>query len=330
MEILDISTQLCGILVFLHNPTRPILHLDIKPENLLFVDRNLKLIDFGSAICRNQQKEGQLIFGTPAYCAPEMKNMGILTEQTDIYCMGKCMEYLLFHTPKAPKGYRNIVERCLRKRGKEYISAEQVLKDLERLRRKKTEEKNRETWYAVTGVNSEHDSSMAALQLAMYLRDRYNKPVLYLDCTKGHWMEQLEQSEKSIKSGDSKGFVFERNKITVAKRVAPQEISGWRDRGYANIVICFGTDSPLSSVCPFKLCICAGAVTEFCLEQWNKLLLALSRKEKVAVALTGGDIHLAKKQLLRFGTVVKLPLYFRAFKQSKPFKREMKKLLNGR
>ena len=329
--LLDISKQLCEILIFLHNPSRPILHLDIKPENLLFVNRKLKLIDFGSAICRNQQKEKRLIFGTPAYCAPEMKNMGELTEQTDIYCMGKCMEYLLFHAPKAPKGYRNIVDRCLRKNGKEYVLAEQVLKDLEGLGRNKATDRTKEVWYGVTGTISEQDSCMAALQVAMYLRDRYEKPVLYLDCTQGHLMEQMEKSENQKQnSGDKKGFVFEQNDITVAKRVAPQEISGWRDRGYTYVVVCFGKQNPLLSGCPFKLCICAGAVTGFSLEKWRELILPLSRTEKVAVALTGGDVRLAKQEFGKKCRIRKLPTYFQLFKQSKPFKRQMKYLLGGR
>ena len=329
--LLEISIQLCDILIFLHNPARQILHLDIKPENLLLLNHKLKLIDFGSAICQKQKGETELIFGTPAYCAPEMKTMGKLSERTDIYCMGKCMEYLLFHTPKAPKGYRNIVDRCLRKKGKEYAGAEQVRKDLERIRHRKTQEKCKEKWYAVTGVLSEHDGSMTALQLAMYLRDRYKKAVLYLDCTQERLMEQLEQTEQqNEKQGEQKNFVFEYNQITVAKRVAPQEISGWRNRGYAFVVACFGKQSPLLSDCPYSLCILAGAVTEFNLEQWKKQLLPLGRANRTAVALTGGNIALAKREFGRMCRIRPLPAYFEAFGQSNIFRRQMKCLLKNK
>jgi serine/threonine protein kinase len=326
--LLEISIQLCEILIFLHHPARNILHLDIKPENILFENHKMKLIDFGSAICRNLQNEELFIFGTPAYCAPEMKGTGILSEKTDIYCMGKCMEYLLLHTPKAPKGYRNIVHMCLRKADKEYETAEQVLKDLKRLLRKKTVEKQREIWFAVTGVTSEQESSMAALQLAMYLRDRYKKPVLYLDCTEGRWMEHLEHSKNRKETlRGQQGFVFERESVTVAKRVAPQEVNGWRDRGYSLVVSCFGINAPLAPEGGFHACLLAGAITEFNLTQWKTMLLSLDRVENLAVALTGGDFRLAKCLLGRRCRIGRLPMYFEAFGQSKPFRRQMKQLL---
>ena len=326
--LLEISVQLCEILIFLHHPARNILHLDIKPENILFENHKMKLIDFGAAITISQQNEERFIFGTPAYCAPEMKNQGILSEKTDIYCMGKCMEFLLRHTPKAPKGYRTIVSRCLREEEKEYETAEGVLKDLQKLLRKKATEKSKETWYAVSGPASEEESSMAALQLAMYLRDRYKKPVLYLDCTKGHWMEHLENlTIRKEELRGQQGFVFERDGITVAKRVAPQEVNGWRNRGYSLVVSCFGINIPLTPegvTCGWLL---AGTVTEFNLNQWETMLLAFGRSEKTAVALTGGDIRLAKRFLGKKWGIECLPLYFEAFGQSKPFRKHMKRLL---
>lgn len=322
--LLEFSIQLCNILIFLHNPARKILHLDLKPENILLVDHKLKLIDFGSAICQRTQNGSEVIFGTPAFCAPEMKTMGKLTERTDIYCMGKCMEYLLFHTPKAPKGYRNIVESCLRKVEKEYADATQVLADLNRIRCKKTAEKNRENWYAVMSALSEQDSSMTALQLAMYLRDRYHASVLCLDCTKEGVMEYQQRKE-----GDANSFATERKQIKVVRRVALWEVNGWRGRGYTRIVVCLGKQSPLLSETPYRICICTGAVTEFNLEQWNKMLLPLCSTYQTAVALTGGDIALAKKEWKGLCRVQKLTPFFCAFEQSKPFRRQMKHLLDG-
>ena len=327
--LLDISRQLCDILLFLHNPARQILHLDIKPENILFSNHKLKLIDFGSAICQ-RQNDGGPVFGTPAYCAPEMQTMGNLTERTDIYCMGKCMEYLLFHTVDAPKGYREIVNRCLRKTDREYEAVWQIRKDLDRVSCKKKKERKRERWYAVTGVLTEHDSSMTALQLAMYLRDRYHKPVLYLDCTEERIMEHypILPEQKNELDGDYRSFTFEQNQITVVKRVALQEISGWRNKGYALVVVCMGTRSPLLSDCPFEICLFSGALTELCITQWKTMLVPVTGVYRVAAALTGGNASLATKEFDRRCRIKKLPAYFEAFGPSKPFKRQMKYLLN--
>lgn len=327
--LLDISIQLCEILIFLHHPARNILHLDIKPENILFENHKLKLIDFGSAINQNRQKD-LLVFGTPAYCAPEMRQRGILSGKTDIYCMGKCMEFLFLHTPKAPKGYRNIVNKCLRKTDREYETAEQVEKDLKKLLRKKKTEKNREIRYAVSGISSEQESSMVALQLAMYLRDRYKRPVLYLDCTKGHWMEHLEHSKIQQETlGGQQGFVFEREGITVAKRVAPQEINGWQNRGYSFVVVCFGIQPPLMKEGAYRGCLLSGAITEVNLKEWERMLLSFDRAEHMAVALTGGDLKLAKQTFGHSCRIGHLPMYFEAFGQSNPFGRYIKRLLNN-
>lgn len=329
--LLEISMQLCEILIFLHNPARKILHLDLKPENILYTNHKLKLVDFGSAICLKQQKEERFIFGTPGYCAPEMKTMGKLSERTDLYCMGKCMEYMLFHTERAPRGYRAVVERCLRQRKNEYASAGEIYRELEKISHRRHREKVKENWYAVTGLFSEQEAGITALQLAMYLRDRHKKEVLFLDCTKEHLMEYPELSEHHLKNeGEQNSFVFERKKITVAKRVAPQEVSGWRNRGYAYIVVCLGKQSPLLSACPFKKCIFAGAVTEFGLNEWQNMLLQIGKSQKTAVALTGGDTLLAKRIFGRKIRVGKLSSYFQAFEKSKPYSRQMKRLLGGR
>lgn len=327
--LLDLSIQLCNILIFLHNPARQILHLDLKPDNILLVNHRMKLIDFGSAICRRQQEKNGFIFGTPAYCAPEMKTMGKLTEKTDLYCLGKCMEYLLRHACGAPKGYQNIVDGCLRKSEEEYTSAARVLCELEKLRCHKIRENPREVWYGVTGALSEHDAGMTSLQLAAFLQKHHKKPILLLDCTDGRLMEQLEKSEnKKQMTGEQKNFVFEQNHITVAKRVASQEINGWRNRGYACVVVCFGMKLPTISEGSFRRWILTGAVTGFNLKEWKKLLPAFDGRYPVAVALTGGDRLLAERELDGVCCIEQVPAYYEAFGQTENLRRQMNRLLN--
>ena len=50
MEIVKILLSLCFALEELHQHS--IYHMDIKPENIVIIDNEYKLIDFGSAITK--------------------------------------------------------------------------------------------------------------------------------------------------------------------------------------------------------------------------------------------------------------------------------------
>ncbi|PHT87529.1 hypothetical protein T459_09635 [Capsicum annuum] len=67
-----------------------ILHLDIKPPNILLDEKlNAKLSDFGLAklIHRNQSQVMTIMRGTPGYLAPEWLS-GVITEKVDVYSFG--------------------------------------------------------------------------------------------------------------------------------------------------------------------------------------------------------------------------------------------------
>ncbi|KAM3395766.1 hypothetical protein P3S68_004772 [Capsicum galapagoense] len=78
-------------LSYLHEECRQkILHLDIKPPNILLDGKyNAKLSDFGLAklIDRNQGQVMTMMRGTPGYLAPEWLS-GIITEKVDVYSFG--------------------------------------------------------------------------------------------------------------------------------------------------------------------------------------------------------------------------------------------------
>nr|AEI84329.1 lectin-domain receptor-like kinase [Nicotiana attenuata] len=78
-------------LAYLHEECRQkILHLDIKPPNILLDEKhNAKLSDFGLAklIDRNQSQVMTMMRGTPGYLAPEWLS-GAITEKVDVYSFG--------------------------------------------------------------------------------------------------------------------------------------------------------------------------------------------------------------------------------------------------
>jgi hypothetical protein len=94
------------------------------------------------------------------------------------------------------------------------------------------------------------------------------------------------------------------------------------------IVVCFGIQAPVTFGGVYRGCLLTGAITEFNQKEWETTLLSYCSAENVAVALTGGDIRLAKRALGSFCQIGKLPMYFEAFGQSKPFRRSIKRLLN--
>lgn len=284
--LLELSIQLSEILQYIHHPARNILHLDLKPENLLISNHEMKLVDFGSAICQSQQKENQLFFGTPGYVAPEQECAGELSPKTDLYSMGKCMEYMLSFTARIPKGYRRIVERCLRREKPEYRSAVEVASDLQKLKRTRRWEEPRERWIAVGSVLSEWDSGLLAMMLAYTLRKTRKNKVLLLDCTEGSCFERLRQLQD--------GFVTDWEGITVAGRVAPQEIKGFRDRGYSYIICDFGNRNPMLSGQLFYRCLFTGPLMSWTKKQWQEKLAQIGKEQRTVLMVTGGDASLAK------------------------------------
>ncbi|KAF8391191.1 hypothetical protein HHK36_023493 [Tetracentron sinense] len=85
--ILDIAKGLA----YLHEDCRhKIIHLDIKPENILLDDNfNAKVSDFGLSklIDRDQSEVVTTMRGTPGYLAPEWLS-SVITEKVDVYSFG--------------------------------------------------------------------------------------------------------------------------------------------------------------------------------------------------------------------------------------------------
>lgn len=75
-DCLKILIQICKAVYYLHYTKKePLVHLDLKPQNVLVGDDNIvKLCDFGSAIRYKNVKILDCVVGTPQYMAPEIIN----------------------------------------------------------------------------------------------------------------------------------------------------------------------------------------------------------------------------------------------------------------
>ena len=87
-EIKKIVIEALEILVYLQQQKPPILHLDIKPENILVDDTlNVYLIDFGFAILGSKEVSISSVFkGTPGFIPPEQIIKP--TTASDLYSLG--------------------------------------------------------------------------------------------------------------------------------------------------------------------------------------------------------------------------------------------------
>lgn len=89
-NVRGITRQLVTALEYLK--TIPIIHGDIKPENVMIVDRHqqpiqVKLIDFGGAQLSSQASSENLVH-TCNYSSPEVLLMSLVNEATDMWSVG--------------------------------------------------------------------------------------------------------------------------------------------------------------------------------------------------------------------------------------------------
>lgn len=127
--IIHFALQLCDLIKYLHSVKRPILYLDLKPDNIIVTNRTIKLIDFGSAMFRDEVDNNAEFYGTIGYAAPELYNNNGLDERSDVYGIGMLLYFMVTGKAISTKGaeiehidmiksgtksLRRIISRCLR------------------------------------------------------------------------------------------------------------------------------------------------------------------------------------------------------------------------
>ncbi|KAF7214262.1 myosin light chain kinase [Nothobranchius furzeri] len=95
-EVIKYMLQIIDGVNFIHK--QGIVHLDLKPENIMCVNKTgskIKLIDFGLA--RRLETAGTLkvLFGTPEFVAPEVINYEAISYPTDMWSIGVICYILL-------------------------------------------------------------------------------------------------------------------------------------------------------------------------------------------------------------------------------------------
>lgn len=144
-QLIYLGEQLCDILSYLHGNKPPIIHRDIKPQNII-IDKNskIKLIDFGiSRVYDKDAKADTVFFGTQEFSPPEQYGFSQTDCRSDIFSLGVVLCWLFTgetDVKKANSKIQNrhiaqIISRCTAFSPKDrYTSAEEVKKALLRAR----------------------------------------------------------------------------------------------------------------------------------------------------------------------------------------------------
>ena len=139
----EIFTKLVEIVSYLHSRPVPIVHGDLKPENIyLTKEGEVKLLDFGSAARFSNRKQARE--STPGYAAPEMY-LGICLRESDVYALGYILVYII--SGKGPETTNRrptaatlrrlglsaplaeIACRCIRRNPKDRYASAQILSE---------------------------------------------------------------------------------------------------------------------------------------------------------------------------------------------------------
>lgn len=109
-EARKIAVQVLEILCYLHSLTPPVIHRDLKPQNLIRrEDGQLFLVDFGAVqdTYRDTFTQGSTVVGTYGYMAPEQFR-GKAYPATDLYGLAATLLFLLTHESPADLPQRRL------------------------------------------------------------------------------------------------------------------------------------------------------------------------------------------------------------------------------
>lgn len=143
-----LAEKLCRHVRLFHMQEPPIIHRDIKPDNIVITDTgNIRLVDFETARnYKTDQERDTICMGTRGYAAPEQFGFGQTDERSDIYAIGKVLFYLLTGecedmdvssiSSKGAAFLKRVILRCCAYDPEQrYQNVDQVISDLEKWQR---------------------------------------------------------------------------------------------------------------------------------------------------------------------------------------------------
>jgi serine/threonine-protein kinase len=107
-QVVDWGKSICDVLTHMHTLTPPVVHRDVKPENIMVLadQRSIKMIDFGTARDVGRSSKTRLASKTRVYTegyAPPEQILGKPEARSDLFALAGTLYHLL--TGKAPEGF---------------------------------------------------------------------------------------------------------------------------------------------------------------------------------------------------------------------------------
>ncbi len=222
-RLLYLGEQLCEVVQYLHSQNPPIYHLDLKPDNLIISNDHIWLVDFGSAITKDQQKG--VIFGTPMFACPEQRRGEKPNGQWDIYSIGILLSYMaggrkLEWNLECSPLLKRIIQRCIHpKPFLRYQKVDQIVNALNNCKKKrKTKEKQNPFRIAIAGIKSHSGTTHISLLLCSFLKNSSSK-VLYLEKNKSGMLQELAlRSQWKFEKQKELPFCFRKKGFYLAKQ----------------------------------------------------------------------------------------------------------------
>ncbi|MFV0400032.1 MAG: protein kinase domain-containing protein, partial [Oscillospiraceae bacterium] len=122
-DIFNFMLGLTDILTYLHSQVPPVIHRDIKPQNIIVgKDGSIHLIDFGIArVHKEERTHDTSVVLTLDYASPEQYGFEQTTPLSDIYSLGVVMLFMATeHTSRSGlesqivnNRLRNLIEHCI-------------------------------------------------------------------------------------------------------------------------------------------------------------------------------------------------------------------------
>jgi serine/threonine-protein kinase len=107
-RVIEWGKSICDVLTQMHNHSPPLVHRDIKPDNIMLLEdqRSIRMIDFGTARDVGRSQKTRLAAKTRVYTegyAPPEQIVGKPEARSDLFALAGTLYHLA--TGKAPEGF---------------------------------------------------------------------------------------------------------------------------------------------------------------------------------------------------------------------------------